>query len=418
MTSRPDAVVREIFSGNAKHAAALAAQADELAQLRSEIVETLTVLAGLTDQLEALTDSRQTLRARVVTEETLKIRDKQTGLDRAAARGLVGRNPDRTLAWMNGAALSGTGQVQAPVTTMPALSVVAEIRYTLRHNIRRLGRPAKLVALEVEQTLEEDHGICPWPRPAILAGSVFAAVDEDDAGIGHLVARLALLVDVYTNRKELKALKRDLDRLEEQALDVTEGMAGKSAMPTGSETCPWCGRDTLALLSRVPGVQALVIRCEGTHRCECTHEFCECHRNPRRNRHEWINSGLQPDGTKVRAAPNTFITLANLQTKRKELTILETRALDAIERIRVLHQAVPLQPWSNECTNPNAHEEREHWVEPDEGGSSLICLACPPVAVVCSSCHEDDGEQVQWPCPTAQACDLDHDDDPDTTDPK
>lgn len=405
MTTRPQLAATEA-TGNAKHQAALAAQAEQLVSLRAEIADTLVILVGLADQLEALTDSRQRVRARLVTEETRQIFEKQTRLDRAAARGLVGRIEDPGLTWMNTAARIGTGQVQAPVQTMPALSVVAEIRYTLRHHLRRLGRPAKLALLELEQTAEEDHGYCPWPRNPILT----AAVDVDDQGVTHLAARLLRLVEAYTNRKDLDAVKRDLDRLEEAALDVTEGMAGKSSLPIGSETCPWCGRNTLVLLSRVPGVNALVVRCEGTHRCECTWEFCDCHRNPRKNRHEWINSGLQPDGTKVRAATNTLITLANLQNKRKELTILETKALDAIAVIRVMHQPVNYQPWSTDCAAAADHEKREQWVEAENGAGQpgdLICMACEPVAVVCTSCHEDDGSDVAWPCPTALACDID-----------
>lgn len=405
MTTRPEAVVHELLAGNAKHQAALAARAEQLLSLRAEITDTLVILVGLARQLEAMTDSRHRVRARLVTEETRQILEKQTRLDRDAARGLVGRATDPGLTWMNTAARIGTGQVEAPVQTMPALSVVAEIRFTLRHHIRRLSRPAKLVALELEQTLEEDHGYCPWPRNPLLTTNV----DLDDQGVTHLAARLLRLVEAYTNRKDLDAIKRDLDRLEEAALDVTEGMAGKSSMPAGHETCPWCGRTSLVLLSRVPGVNALVARCEGTHRCECTFESCDCHRDPRKNRHQWINSGIQDDGTRVRAATNTIAGLAGLQNKRKELTILETKALDAIAVVRSLHEPVTYQPWSTNCTAPVDHERREQWVEPDNGDVGLICLACPPTAIVCTTCREEDGQELEWPCATAQACDLDGD---------
>lgn len=412
-SSSGEQLLHEIFTGdpagNAKQQAAAAGRAAELVDLRLQVTESLTVLVGLAAQLEDLADARQPLRARVVTEESLQVRAKQTQLDRAAARGVVGRNPDRTLAWMSGVARIGTGQVQAPVQTLPALSVVAEIRYTLRYAIARLGRPAKLVALEVEQTAEEDHGYCPWPRHPLLT----AVVDVDDQGIGHLAARLALLVDAYTNRKELKALARDLEHLEESALDVTEGMAGKSPMQVGSETCPWCGRDTLAILSRVPGQHALVIRCEGDHRCECTWDFCDCHRNPRKNRHEWINSG---------SAAHTFHELKNLQTKRKELTILETKALDAIDRIRAMH--VP--------TYEVAGVEHRFYVQV---GSDIpadhVCVIdgadrCDVeyedhIALACVECRvaTDDGLAGYhfWPCPTARACDLDTQPDDSTTNP-
>lgn len=404
MTTRP---VDPEAAGNAKHQAALAAQAEQLLSLRAEITDTLVILTGLAHSLEAMTDSRHRVRARLVTEETLQIFAKQTRLDRAAARGLVDRIEAPGLTWMNAPGRAGSGQVEAPVQTMPALSVVAEIRYTLRHHIRRLGRPAKLVALELEQTLEEDHGYCPWPRNPILT----ASVDVEDQGVTHLAARLLRLVEAYTNRKDLDALKRDLDRLEEAALDVTEGMAGKSSLPVGSETCPHCGRNTLVLLSRVEGVKALVVRCEGQHRCECTWEFCDCHRNPRKNRHEWINSG---------SAAHTFHELHNLQTKRKELTILETKALDAIERIRALHQPIyeidgtptparfPLTgdsvPTFHTCNDECAPDEEFDGADGPVVHQVDLCGACGLVPLTTGSePHPDE----LWPCPTHRATELD-----------
>lgn len=421
--------VHPLPTGNAKHQVALAAQADQLVALRAEVTDTVVILVGLAHELEAMTDSRHRVRARLVTEETRQIFEKQTRLDRDAARGLVGRVTDPGLTWLNTAARIGTGQVEAPVQTMPALSVVAEIRYTLRHHVRRLGRPAKLVALEHEQTLEEDHGYCPWPRSPILT----AGINDTDHGVTHLAARLLRLVETYTNRRDLDALKRDLERLEEAALDVTEGMAGRSALPIGSETCPHCGRNTLALLSRVEGVKALVVRCEGTHRCECTWEFCECHRNPRKNRHEWINSG---------SAAHTFHELHNLQTKRKELTILETKALDAIDVIRALHQPVwragddsqnagqtaPAYVWltGDGIAVPDDHQCIDDWHSPDGNTHVLGCfdqdnttLHAVPVCTTCGDAGQtgDLEDAVLWPCPTYLACDLDaQHDDPSPTD--
>lgn len=414
MSTRPEGVVHELLAGNAKHAAAQAAKAEQLIALRADITDTLVVLAGLAHQLESLTDSRNPVRARLVTEETRAIFEKQTKLDRAAARGHAGRITESGLTWMNNPARIGTGQVQAPVHTMPALSVVAEIRYTLRHHIRRLGRPAKLVALEIEQTAEEDHGYCPWPRNPILT----TTVDVDDQGVTHLAARLLRLVDVYTNRKDLDAVKRDLDRLEEAALDITEGMPGKSSLPIGSETCPHCGRNTLVLLSRVPGQHDLVVRCEGQHRCECTWEFCDCHRNPRKNRHEWINSG---------AAAHTLHELHNLQTKRKELTILETKALDAIEQIRYLHRPIVMLTEESDIEQPArfpmtgdavpAHHECNDDCGPDDDSAGEpgpivhevdICGTCGQLPL---QTGQEPHESELWPCPTYRATELETDQD-------
>lgn len=394
--------------GNAKRAAALAGRAEQLAILRTEIAESLAVLANLADQLEDLAASRQRVRARLVTAETREILDAQTRRDRAAARGLTGRNPDRSLAWMHAPARIGTGQVPAPVETLPALSVVAEIRFTLRHHIRRLGRPAKLTALEVEQTAEEDYGFCPWPRHPIL----ITRVDVDDHGVDHLAVRLARLVGVYTNRRDLEALKRELDRLEEAAKDITEGMPGKSAMSVGHETCPHCRRDSLALLSRVPGVTALVIRCEGDHTCRCDDDLCACRRRPAK-RHEWINSGH---------ATHTWHDLKRAQTKLKEHLMLDSRALDAIERIRAMHQPSWTDEQGVEHTNyvvchaddlPADHECIQTALDScdPESGDHLV-----PACIECRWVNPDTLAPAHpfWPCSTYVATELDTD----TTDPE
>lgn len=396
--------------GNAKHAAALAARADQLIALRHDITETLAVLADLAGQLEDLASSRQRLRARLVTAETREILDSQTRRDRAAARGLAGRNPDRTLAFMNLPARIGTGQVAAPVQTLPALSVVAEIRYTLRHHIRRLGRPAKLNALEVEQTAQEDHGYSPWPRHPILT----ARVDVDDHGIDHLAVRLAQLVAVYTNRKDLDALTRDLSRLEEAAKDITQGMPGKSAMLLGAETCPHCSRNSLVVLSRVPGITALVIRCDGTHRCRCDDPLCACHRD-RPRRHEWINSGH---------ATHTWHDLRRAQNKLKELLMLETKALAAIDEIRHLHRPVVTLAETADATDyveiparfpltgdavPADHECNDG-CRPDDDNPEVVvhdvdlCGTCGQLPL---QTGQEPHESELWPCPTYRAADLD-----------
>jgi hypothetical protein len=395
--------------GNAKHQAALAAQAEQVIQLRAEIVESLAVLAELAGKLEYLAGARQRVRARLVTAEAREIFEAQARRDRAAARGLVGRSTDPTLAWMNAPARVGTGQVAAPVETLPALSVVAEIRYTLRHHIRRLGRPAKLNALEVEQTLEEDRGYCPWPRHRILT----TRVDVDDQGVDHLAVRLAQLVDVYTNRKDLTALKRELDKLEESAKDITEGMPGKSAMLIGSETCPHCGRDTLSLLSRVPGITALVIRCEGTHQCRCNDDRCACRRPRDPARHEWINSGH---------ATHTWHDLKRAQNKLKELLMLETKALEAIDHIRHIHRPVVMLTDDSDIEVPArfpmtgdavpAHHKCNDDCGPDddfngEPGEMVhavdICGTCGQLPL---QTGQEPHESELWPCPTALACDL------------
>lgn len=146
------------------------------------------------------------------------------------------------------------------------------------------------------------------------------------------------------------------------------------------------------------------IRCEGTHPCTCTDEWCDCHRHPRKNRHEWVNTGAASNPVAGRS-PHA---LHNLIARAKEITILEPRALNALDTILTLHPPVPYQPWTDGCANPTAHDTDDTWVDTDNG---RICLACPPAAVVCETCRNDSGEPAPYPCDTAHACQLDtHDD--------
>lgn len=405
-------------TGNRKHQAAVDATRDRILELRADTRNQLRVLRSLASQLEDLADTRQAPTLGLVTDDMTAARDQQIRADRAAARGLVGRNTTTGQGWMNAATVLGVGQTAAPVA-MSAVSAVAEIRFALARNIRRLGKPALLVALEEEQTLDEDHGLCRWPRDPLLTTTL-----DTDAGIDALIDRLTILVDRYANRPRLEQLLRDLDHLEETARDVIDG----PARTNHPDPCPWCGRNSLVIHHRQDGRDTQIIRCDGRHQCRCEREHCDCHRNPIRNRHEWVNSGR---------AAHTWTELHNLQNKRKELTLMETKALDALERIRALHQPV----WHGDngetapayvyitgdqpdvLAVPADHECVTDWTSPDgatyvsgcyDAGQGVVLHAVP----ICTTCGDanqtgDIQDVVLWPCPTYRTTDLDTTNSPD-----
>lgn len=382
--------------GNVKHQAAVEKTAARVAELHAEISTSLEKIVVLAGRLDDLADTRQSAGLGFMTEQTKQLANKQTERDRAAARNQHAPRQHVGLKFLNAAAVLGSGQVQAPVT-INAVSVAAEIRYALLHHLRRMSRTALLRVLEEEQASAEDHGACPWPRSAITSTAL-----DTDATTRVLAERLQLLVAGYRNRLNLQALSRELQHLEERARDVIDG----PARTNHPDPCPWCGRRSLVILHRQDGQDVQIVRCEGHHACECDHEFCDCHRNPTRNRHEWINSGR---------AAHTWHGLHNLQTKRKELAILETKALDAIDQIRELHQPVAYYPDADDCNDPtHADQHVEAHLSND-----AICTACPPTRHVCSTCVDPEPDEyvqspLAWPCPTVQACDLDNTLSPDT----
>lgn len=376
-------------TGNAKHQAAQRAAAARSLELRVEIHQLLDTIARLDAQVADLLDSRQSIGPGFQSPASRQRADQQVRADRAAARGLVGRVTTLGQAWMNTTTVLGTGATAAPVT-MPAASARAEILFTLQQHIRRLARPAVLVALEAEQTEIEDAGLCTWPRRDIVRHRPVS-----DGDVRRLTTDLARLVDGYTNRKGLHALIRDLEHLEETARTVLDGVPAKQQAPR--PTCPWCGRDSLVLVHREHGHDVRIIRCDGDHPCTCTRRFCPCHQ-PRPRRHEWHQAA---------GAADTWPALARLQNDYEETTRMETQALDAIARIRQLHEPVPIHPWAEEC--PDQHEQ--HWTEASNA-DGLICLGCDPTYVECASCYDDEGNARLWPCPTVEAIDTP---DPDST---
>lgn len=395
--------------GNARHQAALAATAEDIATLRHDIRAQLDVLVDLDEKLTDLLDTRQAVAIGFLTDELRAARDEQVRADRAAARGIQERHATPGLEWLNRDHRLGSGQVAAAVT-VPAASASAQLHFGILDHGRRLARKARLVALELEQTEEEDHGVCAWPRRPIGA----LEFDTDDTSLRVVADRFAVLVDAYTNRPGLKKILEDLEHLEEVALDVVDGRA----TPVPGE-CPWCGRPSL-VLQRPQPYKPHVIRCAGAHRCQCADEWCRCQRNPHKHRHEWTNSGR---------ATHSWTQLTREQNRRKELMALETRALDLLAQIAGLHTP----HWTDAEGNRRTHYVlvdgeyvRDHLPEhqcidigldrcevydDDPSGSLHSVLGCVECQVTVN-----DGEHGYriWPCPTARLTDLDNP--PTTTD--
>ncbi|MCB9377107.1 MAG: hypothetical protein H6515_14725 [Microthrixaceae bacterium] len=360
-------------TGNARHQAAVAATAELVEQLRADIVAQLEHLLDQDRHLEALAGTRSGGGLEFMTDEARALADKQTRTDRAIARG-AGKIEDLGLVWVNSATMLAGGQAPAPVN-LAAVSASAEILFTLQDYVRRLTRRV----LPHLRALDPDHELVRRPPTT-------------DGDTTELARDLVRLIDAVDDRPLLQELLRVLDHLDDTAANVIDGPA-KTRHP---EPCPWCGRHTLVIHHRIPGRGSAVIRCDGRHPCECDHTWCECHRNPVRHRHEWENSGR---------ATHNWNTLRRLQNAAQENQRMETTAQDALDRVRDLHDQMPLYPWASECAHPAEHEPG--WLEDLEQPGEYFCPLCPPVQVVCRSCRDDDGSEIPYPCPTIRAIEGD-----------
>ena len=440
-------------TGNAKHQAARATTADRVATLRTEISAQLAVIGRLHAQLADLADTRQSVGLPFQTPAARDRADQMARLDRVAAR-----TPN---------SVPPSGPVAAPVT-MPAVAASAEILFTLRQHLTRFTRaligryddkgrfvPGPLAQADLAEHAgwhaamadyraereqwratirrDRDAGLCAWPprpapvRPAEPAGRNPLVTDPpvSDADVDELLTHLRRVVEHYISRAGLASLLRELEHLEDVALTVLDGVPASEPAPR--PTCPWCGRDTLALIHRERsddvGLHPTrgLIRCVGRHECRCTHPTCACHRG---RRHEWHRAA---------GAADTWTQLANLQTKHQELITLETKALDALERIRGLHRpeyddGTPAHVIVFESDLPDDHEcSSRCYVYVDdaspayrigeiEGGTPHhavpVCAACgDPLADQWPDDYEFDGAVVGlpvfWPCPTIRALDPD-----------
>lgn len=241
--------------------------------LQAEISKSLTDLAALADLVHQLVDSHQRGLG-FLTAEGRKILDAQLLADRKFRR----TQPDRFdddgrlvlgLDFLNrDTMVAGTGHV-ATAATISALSVDAEILFTLHHLIRRVTKAL------------ERAGLCTLHRlPA-------------EPPRNQLLAHLRKLCWDAPSRSLLTEVQRDLDQLHEAANLVIDGN-DRTAM---DDPCPHCGRKTLVVYFRKG-----LIRCDRDPRtghfqvCRCPDSYCDCKQKPVSFRHSWWRA--------ARLAPN------------------------------------------------------------------------------------------------------------------
>lgn len=394
--------------GNAKHQAALAKKKEQVHQLRADIGEVLDRLVALDGQLELLADTRQATGLGFLTPDARAAADDQAVYDRLVRR----TQPARPLGlkFLNREASAvGTGPVPAPVT-LPAVSASAEIAFTIQHHVRRLAKRLMPIVDAIQDDnyaafarilrTQEAGGFCYWPQRLLRVETLFANPPKTEGTLVDLAGHLKRLVETYPNRDELAAILRDLRFQEAAAAGVVEGPA---AIPY-NQPCPWCGRDSLVIHQRATGRDELHVRCEPQdrqHACTCDDEWCPCHRNPWRHRHEWASS-LYPKSVDGRNRSS----LTRLIEIRKEEAVIEHKATDARQRALALHAEIPICLWASECDDPEHHGSRGAWVEPEDG-DELICTLCPTSQSTCAHCRDIEGNPVSWPCETVQALELD-----------
>ena len=74
------------------------------------------------------------------------------------------------------------------------------------------------------------------------------------------------------------------------------------------------------------------------------------------------------------------------------------QALSAIERVRELHQPIPVYEHYDYC----GHHEGDCEVIESEVGE-LLCGKSPLGYSMCNTCRDDDGDPIDHPCPTTEA---------------
>ena len=81
-----------------------------------------------------------------------------------------------------------------------------------------------------------------------------------------------------------------------------------------------------------------------------------------------------------------------------------------IDAVRALHKPERLYESEENCPHTGKrNSESENHVDDfhicSSDGYMTICLAMPTKEQICASCREDDGSEVEYPCPTIRALD-------------
>jgi hypothetical protein len=67
-----------------------------------------------------------------------------------------------------------------------------------------------------------------------------------------------------------------------------------------------------------------------------------------------------------------------------------------------LHRRYGIYELEDSCTNPSEEHREERHRECSDDIGEFYCEDLP-VGAVCDSCRDEDGERVEWPCPTVTA---------------
>lgn len=250
-------------------------------------------------------------------------------------------------------------------------------------------------------------------KPAPIAVGAFSLLEEVPAYYDDLVGRLTaklhaagvchvkeptmtpyggirVLVRLVANPDRLKPIHRELEGFVLQARRVIDG----SRPFPHPDPCPHCGRRSL-LVHPVDEV----IRCERDpdtnrqERCRCSDSYCPCQTNPK-HRHQWLRAqGARGDG---------WYSLRDQQRLRAREEHDTAMALEALDRIRELHRAIPTYPYADDCE----HADLDDQERTEDGNGDPLCITCDPIGALCSECtHPTDDEATEHPCPTIRAID-------------
>ena len=90
----------------------------------------------------------------------------------------------------------------------------------------------------------------------------------------------------------------------------------------------------------------------------------------------------------------------------KDMAARETQEpTDAERAVRDLHRRFGVYEHEDACPDTSDGHREEHHHEDSDGYGEFYCDQRPLYAV-CDTCRDEDGERVDWPCPTIQALDV------------
>lgn len=349
----------------------------EVAELQAEIAALLTDIATLVPFVQALTDSYQRGRG-FLTYEGRQTLDRLVRDERAAGRARTDRRDNDGnvivgLRWLHPTyVLPGSDNTKTP-GNFRGIAVEADITFTIQQLIRTLSRRRAATVL---------------PRSNVLA-----ALDlPTDPTLDQLLGHLGHLVRLTPAASALRPLVRDLERVKESA-DLLVNGQDRARL---GDPCPHCELMTLVRhLDTGLTICDRTVTAEHYDACVCPDPMCECKRSPISFRHTWHDN---PKDKTQRSVWDLY----GLINHHKEVAKLETKAQDAVTRIRALHQPFPVYGFASDCPEPVTHTHDEL------ASGDRVCISCGVLLQACGHCtHDTDDDWTVYPCPTLRAIDGD-----------